>query len=104
MSDIKNSTLFILIGDCVWGEWSAPKKVSPDTCGDGLQPRKRVGEVTRKYETYPDGEIKSPGGKCDDLRTKKSWEEDCPGRVVSKCYLAHNFDSNNITLQHDTNF
>jgi len=64
--------------DCVWGEWSDPKKVSPDTCGDGLQPRKRIGEVTRKYITYPDGEIKSPGGKCDDLRTKMAWEEDCP--------------------------
>jgi len=72
--------------DCVWGEWSAPKKVSPETCGDGLQPRKRVGEVTRKYITYPDGEIKSPGGKCDDLRTKQPWEENCPEHCqLSEC-------------------
>ena len=75
---------YTFIVDCQWEPWSDPKKVSPTTCGDGQQPRKRIGEVTRKYITYSDGTIKGPGGKCDDLRTRKLWEEDCPGTVIFK--------------------
>jgi len=75
-----------LCRDCQWSEWSTPKKVSPESCGDGKQPRKQVGEVTRKYITYSDGSIKSPGGKCDDLRTKMTWEKDCPEHCqLSEC-------------------
>ena len=72
--------------DCQWSDWSSPTQIDPYTCGDGLQPLRRVGVVTRKHIPYPDGNITGPGGVCHGenitgtvYETKKPWSEDCPG-------------------------
>ena len=79
--------------DCQWEPWSTtPTKVDPADCGDGMQPRRRVGEVTRKHKPYSNGNIKGPGGECkgdpnpnnpdQPYETKKPWYEDCPGEFT----------------------